>query len=134
MHRIFVSLAMSVACGISCQTPAFSQEYRGTYEQQMACTPDVFRLCGAQIQQAVPRGVRVQGKLKCKRTAAIRAAAGPTGYPIGLRIPLALDPQQTSTHSAATSSAIRDGAIRTALWIEPAAGTTSSNSFNEISQ
>jgi hypothetical protein len=43
-------------------------------------------------------------------------------------------PWQTSTHSAATSSAIRDGAIRTALWVEPAAGTTSSNAFSDTSQ
>ena len=26
-----------------------SQEYRGTWEQQMACTPDVWRLCSDQI-------------------------------------------------------------------------------------
>src|ERR1700680_211325 len=47
--RILLSFAISVACGVTCQTPAFSQENRGTMEQQMACTPDVFRLCGAQI-------------------------------------------------------------------------------------
>jgi hypothetical protein len=47
--RIFLSFAISACCGVACQTPAFSQEYRGTLEQQMACTPDVFRLCGAQI-------------------------------------------------------------------------------------
>jgi len=41
------SLAISVLCGIA--GPAFSQEYRGTLEQQMACTPDVFRLCGEKI-------------------------------------------------------------------------------------
>jgi hypothetical protein len=29
-----------------------SQEYRGTWEQQMACTPDVWRLCGAQVPDA----------------------------------------------------------------------------------
>jgi hypothetical protein len=40
----------------------------------------------------------------------------------------------TSTHSAATSSAIRDGAICTALWIEPAAGSTSSNACSDTSQ
>lgn len=28
---------------------AWSQEYRGTWEQQMACTPDVWRLCSDQI-------------------------------------------------------------------------------------
>jgi hypothetical protein len=48
-RRNFSILAISVACGVMSQTPAFSQEYRGTMEQQMACTPDVFRLCGAQI-------------------------------------------------------------------------------------
>src|SRR3977135_4319279 len=48
--RLFVlSLAISIGCGIAGQHPAFSQENRGTMEQQMACTPDVFRLCGEQI-------------------------------------------------------------------------------------
>jgi hypothetical protein len=71
--RLFVlSLAISIGCGIAVQHPAFSQENRGTMEQQMACTPDVFRLCGEQIPDvdrsvpaakhpaalcAVPRGV-----------------------------------------------------------------------------
>ena len=41
---------------------------------------------------------------------------------------------QTSTHSADVSSAIRSGAMRTALWVEPAAGTTMSNAFSETSQ
>jgi hypothetical protein len=48
-HRIFLSLAISVICGVTGHAPASSQEYRGTLEQQMACTPDVFRLCGEQI-------------------------------------------------------------------------------------
>src|ERR1700723_2352343 len=48
-HRILLRLAIPVAFGTAAQTPAFSDEYRGTLEQQMACTPDVFRLCGAQI-------------------------------------------------------------------------------------
>jgi hypothetical protein len=48
-HRIFLSLAILAACGITCQTSAVLQEYRGTLQQQMACTPDVFRLCGEQI-------------------------------------------------------------------------------------
>ena len=48
-HRLFLSLAMSTACGIAVQTPAFSEEYRGTFEQQLACTPDVWRFCGDQI-------------------------------------------------------------------------------------
>jgi hypothetical protein len=47
--RIILSLALSIGCGTAVQTPASSEEYRGTLEQQMACTPDVFRLCGEQI-------------------------------------------------------------------------------------
>jgi hypothetical protein len=47
MPRILPSLGIPIAFGIAVQTPAFSDEYRGTLEQQMACTPDVFRLCGA---------------------------------------------------------------------------------------
>jgi hypothetical protein len=49
VHRIVLNVAMSIACGIAVQTPALSQEYRGTLEQQMACTPDVWRLCFDQI-------------------------------------------------------------------------------------
>jgi hypothetical protein len=47
--RIATHLAMSLACGIAIQPAAHSQEYRGTLQQQLACTPDVFRLCGEQI-------------------------------------------------------------------------------------
>jgi hypothetical protein len=47
--RIFLSLALTIGCGITLQITAFSQEYRGTWEQQSACTPDVWRLCGPQI-------------------------------------------------------------------------------------
>jgi hypothetical protein len=50
MHtqRIVLGLAVAIA-GIGTVAPASSQEYRGTWEQQMACTPDVWRLCGDQI-------------------------------------------------------------------------------------
>ena len=48
-HRIFLSFAIAMGCGIALHSFAFSQEYRGTWEQQQACTPDVWRLCGAQI-------------------------------------------------------------------------------------
>ncbi len=47
--RIILSPAIAVACGIAIQAPASAQENRGTYEQQMACTPDVWRLCFDQI-------------------------------------------------------------------------------------
>ena len=46
--RIATTLAMSF-CGIAIPPAAHSQEYRGTLQQQLACTPDVFRLCGEQI-------------------------------------------------------------------------------------
>ena len=48
-YRVFTSLAISLACGTVVQSVALSQDYRGTMQQQMACTPDVWRLCGAQI-------------------------------------------------------------------------------------
>jgi hypothetical protein len=48
-HRILLGFGIPIAFGIAIQTSAFSDEYRGTLEQQMACTPDVFRLCGAAI-------------------------------------------------------------------------------------
>ncbi len=51
-HRILLSIAIPAAFGIATQTAAFSEEYRGTLAQQMACTPDVFRLCGAQMPDA----------------------------------------------------------------------------------
>ena len=43
------SLGLATMIGIAAATPAFSEEYRGTWEQQMACTPDVWRLCFDQI-------------------------------------------------------------------------------------
>ena len=46
--RIFAAgLAATIAGGT-----AVAQEYRGTMQQQMACTPDVFRLCGTAIPDA----------------------------------------------------------------------------------
>jgi hypothetical protein len=45
LQRIALICVLSiVASGV-----AWSQEYRGTYEQQMACTPDVWRLCSDRI-------------------------------------------------------------------------------------
>src|SRR5437899_9031000 len=46
--RIVLSLALLVGCGVAVQA-ASAEEYRGTMEQQMACTPDVWRLCSDQI-------------------------------------------------------------------------------------
>jgi hypothetical protein len=47
-QRIVLGLAIAIG-GTGVIAPASSQEYRGTWEQQMACTPDVWRLCGDQI-------------------------------------------------------------------------------------
>lgn len=47
-HQIFLSFAIASG-SISLQSTAFAQEYRGTWEQQAACTPDVWRLCSAQV-------------------------------------------------------------------------------------
>jgi hypothetical protein len=47
-QRIVLGLAIAIgSAGIN--APASSQEYRGSYEQQMACTPDVWRLCSDRI-------------------------------------------------------------------------------------
>jgi len=45
MQRIVLTCVLSIAA----TGAAWPQEYRGTWEQQMACTPDVWRLCGDQI-------------------------------------------------------------------------------------
>ena len=44
-QRIILTCAFSILAAGA----ASSQEYRGTWEQQMACTPDVWRLCSAQV-------------------------------------------------------------------------------------
>jgi hypothetical protein len=44
-HRMVLGLAVIAAI----VAPATAQEHRGTFEQQMACTPDVLRLCGDRI-------------------------------------------------------------------------------------
>jgi hypothetical protein len=47
-ERIALGVALVIG-GIVAQGAASAQEYRGTMEQQMACTPDVWRLCSDQI-------------------------------------------------------------------------------------
>lgn len=44
-HRIALPLLLTLAAAQA----ARAEEYRGTFEQQMACTPDVWRLCSDQI-------------------------------------------------------------------------------------
>jgi hypothetical protein len=49
-RRNFRRLALAGAvAAVMGGSSAIAQEHRGTMEQQMACTPDVFRLCGAAI-------------------------------------------------------------------------------------
>ena len=48
-QRIILGLVIAIGGAMSVVVPASSQEYRGTMEQQMACTPDVWRLCGDAI-------------------------------------------------------------------------------------
>ena len=48
-HRIVLSLTVTIGVGIVAQNSVLAEEYRGTWEQQMACTPDVWRLCSDQI-------------------------------------------------------------------------------------
>ncbi|MGY0571326.1 hypothetical protein ACTGJ9_009975 [Bradyrhizobium sp. RDM12] len=47
-ERIALGVALAIS-GIVAQSAASAEEYRGTMEQQMACTPDVWRLCSDQI-------------------------------------------------------------------------------------
>ncbi|MGZ3295705.1 MAG: hypothetical protein ACXU9D_20840 [Xanthobacteraceae bacterium] len=49
VHHMALSLALTLGCGFAVQGAASAQENRGTVEQQMACTPDVWRLCFDQI-------------------------------------------------------------------------------------
>ena len=48
-HRIVLGLIPGVLLTIGNVQAVSAEEYRGTMEQQMACTPDVWRLCGDQI-------------------------------------------------------------------------------------
>ncbi|MBR0755540.1 hypothetical protein JQ604_25450 [Bradyrhizobium jicamae] len=48
-QRIALGLAITIGGTAAAMTPVLSQEYRGTWEQQMACTPDVWRLCSDQV-------------------------------------------------------------------------------------
>ena len=48
-HRIMLGFIPGVLLTAGTMQASFAEEYRGTMEQQMACTPDVWRLCGDQI-------------------------------------------------------------------------------------
>lgn len=49
MRSTVLCLVATMAGGVAVESCAFADEYRGTLEQQLACTPDVWRLCSDQI-------------------------------------------------------------------------------------
>jgi hypothetical protein len=49
MKNASLWLALSLAASFVLPNPTRAEEYRGTFEQQLACTPDVFRLCNSEI-------------------------------------------------------------------------------------
>ena len=71
-----IALGLALSIGSIAAQGAEAQEYRGTWEQQMACTPDVWRLCSDQIPDTnrivacLQAAVRfVQGfRFACRRT------------------------------------------------------------------
>ena len=59
LQRIVLGLTVAVS-GTCALSQVSAQEYRGTWEQQMACTPDVWRLCS----DMVPDVNRIVGCLR----------------------------------------------------------------------
>jgi hypothetical protein len=81
-----MSLATAIVGGIAVQNPAFAEEYRGTLAQQLACTPDVFRLCGDQIPDtngivACLRQNAAQLSSDCRLVFESNASASPESAP-----------------------------------------------------
>ncbi|MEH2529560.1 hypothetical protein V1277_004063 [Bradyrhizobium sp. AZCC 1588] len=101
-QRIVLALALATGGGTGAAVPAFSQEYRGTWEQQMACTPDVWRLCGDQIPDvtrivACLRQNTPQLSTGCRAVFESQANAQPTPPPRGVpqqAVPRSRAPQQ----------------------------------------
>ena len=59
-HRIVLRLGLAAGSALVMASGALADDYRGTWEQQMACTPDVWRLCG----DAVPDVGRIVACLR----------------------------------------------------------------------
>lgn len=50
IHHFVAGLAVAfIGVASSASAQDYHPEYRGSYAEQMACTPDVFRLCGREI-------------------------------------------------------------------------------------
>jgi len=47
--RLTLGFVLMIGGTLAANDAALAVEYRGTPEQQMACTPDVWRLCSSQI-------------------------------------------------------------------------------------
>jgi len=106
MQRIVLSVAVSIGAALAAQGPAFSEEYRGTWEQQMACTPDVWRLCSDQI----PDVGRIVGCLRqntpqlsnnCRAVFESNASAQPQAAPRVPPQPMAPRPQSRNSRPTA---------------------------------
>ena len=52
IDRIVLSLMVAIGGAAVLQGAAYAQDNQGTMEQQIACTPDVWRLCSSQIPDA----------------------------------------------------------------------------------
>lgn len=48
-HKIVPLFLIALTCVIAIATVATADEYRGTFAERMACTPDVFRLCSSEM-------------------------------------------------------------------------------------
>src|SRR6185437_12033841 len=49
INSIVLVVAATMVIGIAGQRPALADQYRGTFEQRMACMSDVWRLCSDDI-------------------------------------------------------------------------------------
>src|SRR3954469_10518128 len=82
---VFTCVLSVAATGI-----AQAEEYRGTWEQQMACTPDVWRLCSDQVPNvdgivACLRQNTPQLSNGCRAVFESNASAQPTERPAAPR-------------------------------------------------
>jgi hypothetical protein len=81
-----MSLAIATVSGIAVQNPAFAEEYRGTFAQQLACTPTFSGF--AAIRYRTPIGSwracgRIQALLSgdCRAVFESNASAPPEAAP-----------------------------------------------------
>jgi hypothetical protein len=52
INATVLGLVVTMTIGIAGQSPALADQYRGTFEQRLACMPDVWRFCSADIPDA----------------------------------------------------------------------------------